>query len=131
MTAEKDSAPAAPDDGNGTRLVRSDLVVHDDVLLPAFDGSLARSASSGTSDSAGSALQVADLLDAGNVGNAGLSADGGFLMFDDQSNPGSTIVHVMIEDASHHQLIEVGVFQGSGMDLNSLLGLIAPDGGQS
>lgn len=69
-------------------------------------------------------LQLADLLDSGN---AGLSVAGGFVLFEHQHAPGSMLVRVLLEGADHHQLFDVGTFAG-GPDLNSLLGLIVPDG---
>jgi hypothetical protein len=71
----------------------------------------------------GVALHVADLLD------AGAPDAGGFLFFDHQSAPGSTIVRVMLDDAESHQSFALGSLPGSGIDLGSLLGLIAPDNG--
>lgn len=80
------------------------------VMSPATDGT-------GT-------LRLADLLDSGS---AGLSDAGGFVMFEHQSTPGSTLVRVMLEGADHQQLFDIGTLAG-GPDLNSLLGLIATDG---
>ncbi|MEB0135075.1 hypothetical protein QN362_07010 [Actimicrobium sp. CCC2.4] len=69
-------------------------------------------------------LQLADLLDGGN---AGLSVAGGFVLFEHQHTPGSMLVRVLLEGADHHQLFDIGTLAG-GPDLNSLLGLIVPDG---
>lgn len=72
-------------------------------------------------------LQFADLLDGSSPG---LSVAGGFVMFEQQSTPGSTVARVLLEGADHHQLFDVGTL-ACGPDLNSLLGLIVPDGGAS
>ncbi|GAA4030672.1 hypothetical protein [Actimicrobium antarcticum] len=120
MSANNDG----PLQGGASELLPADLLSENSVSLPVFDtDNLLVPVAAGIS--AGSALHLADLLDAGG----GLSGEGGFLVFDHQSLPGTTIVRVMLEDAAHHQLFEIGTLAGCGPDLNGLLGLISPDAG--
>jgi hypothetical protein len=71
-------------------------------------------------------LQVEELLTSIDSHS---SLAGGFLTFDSESNPGHTIVRVMLDDTGSQQAFEVGVFNGVDMDLNTLLGLISSSNG--
>lgn len=99
----------------------ADLVSAD--ALPLFDGITTAGTAPASASLSGPMLQMSDLLDGGS---GALSRDGGFVFFDQQSQPGNTIVRVMLEGADHQHLFDIGILPGGGTDLNSLLGLIAP-----
>ncbi len=114
----------SPPEEQGSVLLHADLIGGASVPLPPSEVAavLVAAPSPGTD-----ALQLADLLDSGSPG---LSVAGGFVLFEHQGGPGSMFVRVMLEGADHHQLFDVGTL-ACGPDLNSLLGMIVPDGTSS
>jgi hypothetical protein len=112
-----------PDDQGGA-LLHVDLIAAASVPMPLSDVISVAVAGPLTGVDV---LQFADLLDSGSPG---LSAAGGFVMFDHQGDPGNMLVRVMLEGADHQQLFDIGTLV-CGPDLNSLLGLIMPDGASS
>ncbi len=72
-------------------------------------------------------LNLADLLDSSSSGSL---EGGGFFMFDQQSDPGHTIVRIELENAADHRQIQIASFEG-GADLNRLLGSITSDSNHS
>ncbi|MFT5588574.1 MAG: hypothetical protein ACI9ZF_000742 [Bradyrhizobium sp.] len=116
--------PVSPPEVQGSALLHADLIGGASVPMPHSGEApaLVVAPSPGTD-----VLQLADLLDSGSPG---LSVAGGFVLFEHQGSSGSMHVRVMLEGADHHQLFDVGTL-ACGPDLNSLLGLIVPDGASS
>lgn len=102
-------------------LAREDILSDDGLHLSAIPQQVLPSESDNTVPATGSVLQFDELL---SSIDSQPSMTGGFLMFDSDSSPGQTIVRVMLDDCGSHQAFEVGVFNGVGVDLNSLLGMI-------
>ncbi len=116
--------PVSPSEDQGSALLHADLIAGASVPMPL---SQVASVSVAAPLAGIEALQFADLLDSGSPG---LSVAGGFILFEQQGSAGSMHARVMLEGADHHQLFDVGTL-ACGPDLNSLLGLIVPDGASS
>jgi hypothetical protein len=107
-------------------LTRGDILSDDDTLHLTVESQQVTFSESEAAGPAAPVLQVEELLSSIDSHS---SLAGGFLTFDSESNPGHTIVRVMLEDTGSQQAFEVGVFNGVDMDLNTLLGLISSSNG--
>jgi hypothetical protein len=100
-------------------LTPADILSDDALPLDALPRPAVSSVTGNDVPVPGMALQVNELL---SSIDSHPSMAGGFLMFDSDSSPGQTIVRVMLDDCGSQQAFDVGIFNGVGIDLNSLLG---------
>jgi hypothetical protein len=131
MTNNNDKLKSYQDDSKGQsqeriELTREDILSDDALHLPVEPQQVISSELGNVIPASGAVLKVDELLS--SIDNLP-ALGGGFLTFDSDSSPGNTIVRVMLDDNGTQQAFDVGVFNGVGMDLNSLLGLISSQNG--
>lgn len=119
-------ADRAEDAQGSVSLTPADILSDDPLPLDAVSQLAVSSMLVNAASAPGTELQVNELL---SSIDSHPSMAGGILMFDSDSCPGQTIVRVMLDESGSQQAFEVGVFNGVGMDLNSLLGLISSSDG--
>jgi hypothetical protein len=107
-------------------LTRGDILSDDALHLPVVPQQAGSSESGNLILAPDAVLQVDELL---SSIESHPSLGGGFLTFDSDSSPGHTIVRVMLDDGGAQQAFDVGIFNGVGMDLNSLLGPVSSHDG--
>lgn len=118
--------PGAATPAKGVVLAHDDILSADSILL-ADIGAIPGAPNDIAAQLGGVPEQVALQPEELLSGTGATAVEGGFLTFDSDSSPGNTIVRVVFDGLDAQEAVEVGLFKGGGMDINSLLGLLGTD----